>query len=260
MSHLDHLHSIRAAELDVLLRLERARLADLDILEIGSGSGLQLQTLRRIARTAIGVDVPCSNYKPAASAGFVLYDGSNLPFADAAFDLIYSSNTMEHVRNEERLHAEMQRTLRPTGIAIHVVPSSSWRLWSMVTYYSEAAQAVRRRFRNSACAGQAQETAVQSGAGNLAMVVLDRLVAPRHGEHGNRFDEWLYFRRPAWRRRFEAHGWKVEKIVPVGLFYTGSALMGPRLSLSRRKSLSRWLGSSCLICFMRAARHSAVKQ
>jgi SAM-dependent methyltransferase len=260
MSHLDHLHSIRAAELEVLLSLAGARLANLDILEIGSGSGLQLQALRRIARTAVGVDVPCNNYKPAARFGFVLYDGSNLPFADAAFDLIYSSNTMEHVRNEERLHAEMQRTLSPTGMAIHVVPSSSWRLWSMITYYGEAAQAVRRRFRDSARVGQAQETSVERHGGSLAMVVLDRLVAPRHGEHGNRFDEWLHFRRRAWRRRFEAHGWKVEKIVPVGLFYTGSALMGARLSLSRRKSLSRWLGSSCLICFMRAARNDTVKQ
>jgi SAM-dependent methyltransferase len=62
-------------------------------------------------------------------------DGINLPFADNSFDVIYSSNTMEHVLDECGLHNEFKRVLRPAGVAVHVVPSSTWRLWTMATHY-----------------------------------------------------------------------------------------------------------------------------
>jgi ubiquinone/menaquinone biosynthesis C-methylase UbiE len=67
--------------------------------------------------------------------GIFEYDGCHLPFADASFDLIFSSHVMEHVQDQESIHREMLRTLRPDGRSVHVVPTATWRVYDSILYY-----------------------------------------------------------------------------------------------------------------------------
>jgi hypothetical protein len=67
----------------------------------------------------------------------------------------------------------------------------------------------------------------------------------RHGERGNIVSELWLFHPRWWRRNFEENGFAVIADEPMGLFYTGHALVGHRLSLARRARLARALGSSC---------------
>ena len=52
----------------------------------------------------------------------------DLPFADASFDVVYSSHVLEHVNSEEHALQEMKRVLKPDGILIIGMPTSamSW--------------------------------------------------------------------------------------------------------------------------------------
>lgn len=47
---------------------------------------------------------------------------TELPFADAAFDLVTAFDVIEHVENDERVFAELTRVLRPNGCLIFSVP------------------------------------------------------------------------------------------------------------------------------------------
>jgi ubiquinone/menaquinone biosynthesis C-methylase UbiE len=246
---IDDLDDIRETELTLLLQKHGAIFSGAAVLEVGSGNGRQLATLSRIARLAIGIDVPASTYRPSHSGKLAFYDGINLPFPDDSFDVIYSSNTMEHVLSERDLHREFERVLRPTGVAVHIVPSSTWRLWTIATYYIMLPRIVvaflRRHAELPERTDNAEATSRSSKGAGQSMI--DLICPMRHGERGNRFTEWWHFRGASWRRRFEKLGWKVESVEGVGLFYTGYLLGARLLSMARRQRLARLLGSSCLI-------------
>lgn len=250
---LDHLHEIRRNELAAVF-LKYGRLFEKrDVLEIGSGSGFQLEIIQTVARTAVGVDIASSEYQPSPQTRVVIFDGSSLPFADRTFDIVYSSNAMEHVTQEPALHWEMRRVLRDNGVALHVVPSSSWRLWTMLTHYLKVPELAVRIIRHRLGWSESERPPVESVRRPKAILklVADALCAPRHGERGNRLTEWWHFRASSWRRRFEELGWNVETIEGAGVFYTGY-IVAPRLmSIERRRWSSKYFGSASLICFMK---------
>src|SRR5437016_14407750 len=45
-----------------------------------------------------------------------------LTFPDNSFDIVITSDVMEHVRLDERAHQEIQRVLKPGGIYLFTVP------------------------------------------------------------------------------------------------------------------------------------------
>jgi SAM-dependent methyltransferase len=53
---------------------------------------------------------------PEALTATVVADGAALPFADATFDLCFSSNVLEHVPDPWRMGDEMVRVTRPGGL------------------------------------------------------------------------------------------------------------------------------------------------
>jgi 2-polyprenyl-3-methyl-5-hydroxy-6-metoxy-1,4-benzoquinol methylase len=251
---LHDLETIRDTEMDIVLERHASAFANAAILEIGAGNCRQLKSLEKLTRLAVGIDIPASDYQPESNTKFVRYDGSRIPFNSGSFDVIYSSNVMEHVADERQLHDEMRRILRSNGVAIHVVPSSSWRLWTTLTYFLVLPKLVgnflRRAHHES---GQASANKPQRQK-SLWMIGLDLICPQRHGERGNRFTEWWHFRKDSWYRRFEELGWIVESVEGTGLFYTGY-LVGTRLiPIKMRKRLSRVMGSSCFIFILTPKR------
>jgi SAM-dependent methyltransferase len=198
------------------------------------------------------VDLHSSYLKPPQD-NFTYYDGVNLPFADKSFDVIYSSNTMEHVTDELGLHLEMKRVLRPGGVAIHVVPSTAWRLWTTAIYYPLLPKLIfsflrRTKDQHSTTA----EGALATPARGIKSRMLDLICPSRHGETGNRFTEWWHFRGTSWSKRFRGFGWKVEKVEPLGLFYTGYLVGSSAISMKMREQLARVFGSACIIIILKA--------
>ena len=52
----------------------------------------------------------------------VFYDGNRLPFADASFDSIFSSEVFEHVFNLRDVLTELHRVLKPGGLILVTCP------------------------------------------------------------------------------------------------------------------------------------------
>jgi ubiquinone/menaquinone biosynthesis C-methylase UbiE len=91
-----------------------------DLLEVGCGTGLLLQRLCQIAKSARGIDLSPGMLEKARARGLDVEKGSvlELPYPDASFDVTCSFKVLAHVENIERALSEMIRVTRPTGVVL----------------------------------------------------------------------------------------------------------------------------------------------
>jgi ubiquinone/menaquinone biosynthesis C-methylase UbiE len=203
----DHLESMRRFELEFALRSfpDSGK-----ALEVGAGTGWQANALQKSGFDVDAIDLSTSNYKDDRTFPVVDYDGHNIPFADSSFDVVFSSSVMEHIPHIEEFQTEIHRVLKRNGIAIHIVPSSSWRVWTTIT------------------------RALKSWK-----------IPEIHGEHANNvITETLVFRKKWWRQLFERTGWRVVDMRSCPIFYAGCAIMDKRLNTRTRQRLSKILDGS----------------
>jgi SAM-dependent methyltransferase len=245
---LQWLNVVRAAELENILAITSGLKGN--VLEIGGGTGSQAAALHRLGVNVTSIEMATSNYRYARVFPLVEYDGLHIPFEDEAFDTIFSSNVLEHVSRLDVLQAEMMRVLKPGGRAIHVMPSHTWRLWSILTHYIWLVQ------KSIPSAGGRVVESSSEAVPDLAQInrtaasrVMRAIVPARHGERGNVLTELFYFR-PNWlRHHFEEAGWIIEDVLPVPMFYTGYMILKSRLDLSFRRKLAGYFGSAST-CFI----------
>jgi SAM-dependent methyltransferase len=211
---LHQLEATRRHELDIVLNLlpDSGR-----VLEIGAGAGWQAKYLANRGYIVSAIDLPSSNYLENRIWPVIDYDGSKIPFDGNTFDVIFSSNVLEHIPNVYAFQEEIHRVLKQDGRVVHVLPSSGWRFWT-----------------------------------NIVHLIKCWNVPQVHGEHAkNPFTEMFYFSRRYWGRQFRETGWAVEACCSNKLFYTGHSIMDSRLTINTRRKLSRFLGGACNIYTLR---------
>jgi ubiquinone/menaquinone biosynthesis C-methylase UbiE len=100
-----------------------------DVLEVGCGTGLVLERIRRFARSAQGVDLSPGMLEHARARGLEVQLGSAsaLPFADASFDVSCAFKVLAHVQPIASALSEMARVVRPGG---HVL-AEFYNPWSL---------------------------------------------------------------------------------------------------------------------------------
>ena len=89
------------------------------VLEVGSGLGILAAAVADAANArVVGVEVAWPQIAKAAAGArvrFVQGDAHHLPAPEAAFDVVYARYVLEHVRDPQKVLAEMKRVLRPGG-------------------------------------------------------------------------------------------------------------------------------------------------
>jgi SAM-dependent methyltransferase len=133
-------------------RILRATLDDLElssscrILDAGCGSGRTLDELADYG-DACGVDVSPEAVDATRARGHAAHLGSvtDLPFADATFDLVTCLDVVEHTPDDRRTLTELRRVTRPGGTLLLTVPAHPM-LWSA---HDEANLHYRRYTRSS---------------------------------------------------------------------------------------------------------------
>jgi SAM-dependent methyltransferase len=101
--------------------------AGLSVLDVGCGAGYLLGKAAATAGLALGVDLDGDRLRSAREVilhgrrpnyglvAFAAADGQRLPFADASFDRIICTETLEHVLDPRLTLDELARVLKPEG-------------------------------------------------------------------------------------------------------------------------------------------------
>jgi SAM-dependent methyltransferase len=241
-----HLANIRLYELD---RVSSYLRKGYKVLEIGAGAGWQAKKLSERGVRVTAIDITSSFYKPDQVWPVIEYDGEHIPFPDNYFDIVFSSNVLEHIPHVRVFQAELQRVLKRDGVAIHILPSTAWRGASNIAHYAWVACGAFRHFWKRSAPSQSEAPAdVEGDASNKKARFIRTLIAPaRHGEFGNTITEMYYFSSFRWKRLFRDTGWRVEECSPNRLFYTGYSVLDAKMSIRARHFLSYIFGSACHI-------------
>jgi SAM-dependent methyltransferase len=95
------------------------------VLDVGCGVGMYTAAFLRETPHVFGVEVERERALEARerSAGAVRAVGERLPFPDAAFDVVFSHEVLEHVADDRACVAEMVRVTRPAGRVVVFVPN-----------------------------------------------------------------------------------------------------------------------------------------
>ena len=251
---LAYLKSIRLTELETAFsELDKLNHTKGALLEIGAGSGFQSQKLSEKGYTVKAIDIKTSHYTNNSVWPIIMYDGFNIPFPDNYFDIIFSSNVLEHIPDIEEYQIEIARVLKNKGLAIHIVPSASWRFWTNIAHYFHIFKylilKIYKNRQNSLTENAINNNIVESSlsARHISNKVLKVIRPHRHGELGNSLAELYYFSRYRWEKLFIQSGWVIKKHLLNNLLYSGYILFGTKLPIRFRKNLSTILGSACHI-------------
>jgi glycosyltransferase involved in cell wall biosynthesis len=100
------------------------------VLDVGCGSSVIIQSLNN----AVGMDISMGKLRFLRGRGIELVRGSAfaLPFSDASFDCVISSQVIEHLPYDEVLFSELKRVLRPGGSLIIGTPDYATLGWQII--------------------------------------------------------------------------------------------------------------------------------
>jgi O-antigen biosynthesis protein len=120
---LEHYHRY-AVVLDVVSRK--------DVLDIACGEGYGSYLMSEVAKSVIGVDISDETIQHASRAyghrpnlTFRQGAATKISFSDAAFDIVVSFETIEHLAEQSEMLCEIRRLLRPNGLFIISSPNRS---------------------------------------------------------------------------------------------------------------------------------------
>jgi SAM-dependent methyltransferase len=253
MFSVEFLNQLRSAEVE---RIAAYLPSGARVLEIGAGTGRQAADLQSRGFHIEAIEIQASNYAQDRLFPIVDYDGRHIPFPDATFDVILSSNVLEHVVDLQQLHAEIHRTLRPGGFCIHVLPTHVWRFWSTLSAFPvgfQKAMVLTPSFWRKARTLPGKILSVL-GAPFIALAfILAPFFPNRHGERGNVVSELWLFHPRWWRKNFRENGFEIVSEGPMGIFYTGNFFFGKHSSFERRTRWAKRMGSACHLFKLRAA-------
>ncbi|GAB3947854.1 class I SAM-dependent methyltransferase [Corynebacterium tapiri] len=104
----------------LLLDASGTPLSGKSVLDVGGGPGYFAEAFTQRGAEYVGLEPDVGEMSAAgiSLATSVRGDGRALPFADASFDVVYSSNVAEHIPRWEDMGAEMLRVAKPGGLVV----------------------------------------------------------------------------------------------------------------------------------------------
>jgi len=123
----EYLHDFRVREFRLIFDRFEAGTFDA-ILELGAGDGFQSRLLASYAERVVATDVRRPPIEePRVETRVLFAEQAAEAFTAKAFDLVYSSNMLEHVPDVTAALTAVHKVLADDGITIHVMPNRYWK-------------------------------------------------------------------------------------------------------------------------------------
>ncbi|GAB4506125.1 MAG: hypothetical protein Kow00123_02630 [Anaerolineales bacterium] len=203
-------------------------------LELGAGDGFQSTLLLKyVGRlTATDINPGILQLPPHDGLDYRVLDAEEVGdhFPPGSFDLVFSSNLLEHLPAPERALAGICRVLKDDGVTIHVVPSPFWKLCELLLYFPNhvvvlleqvitrgggkvLTDKVRRHVPGGAGGAPPQEPDNNPKVQKRRHSFLYRWFIPEtHGVSSGHLEEFGAFRKARWVAEFRRAGFRVERV------------------------------------------------
>jgi len=121
----------------VLENLKAGKKGAAKVLDVGCGRGFYEQLISEIyphyTVTAVDKNSDYLNVARSSLGGtkvkFMEGDATRLPFGDGEFDMVISTELLEHIRDDRLAIQEMQRVVKRGGKAVITVPVKNYPFW-----------------------------------------------------------------------------------------------------------------------------------
>jgi SAM-dependent methyltransferase len=106
------------------------------VLDLGAGAGIISQmNFRGLCTRICGVDLdPRVVTNPMLDEGRVA-DAGKIPYEDAAFDLVFADNVLEHLEDPRQVFSEIARVLKPGGHFLFKTPNR-WHYMPLIARFT----------------------------------------------------------------------------------------------------------------------------
>jgi SAM-dependent methyltransferase len=229
------LHAARTREIETIFG-RVPPLAFTKMLELGAGDGFQSRLLSRYGQSLISTELNPNLLPPDRPSGidYRVMDAEAVgdAFPPGEFDLIFSSNLLEHLPDVGRAIRGMHRVLKDDGLGVHIMPSPLWKVSHLACFPVELVvsnldallvpERRRRRLQQlrhllSRNGSTPPETPPDSDLGNNNLKVRRdrggrlrrRLVPEPHGVSRTHLEEFRAFSPVRWEREFTDAGFAV---------------------------------------------------
>ncbi|HZS90387.1 MAG TPA: class I SAM-dependent methyltransferase [Chloroflexota bacterium] len=225
---LEYLHQLRVREIEIIFRRCPPN-AFAQGLELGAGDGFQSTLLTQWVSQLV-----CTDYN---GSGLTLQNTTRIQyrvcdaeyvgsmFQPKQFDLVFSSNMLEHVPRPRVVLEGTCKVLADDGITIHVMPTPFWKLTWLVLYHADlviqALELITENDGRSQFWGRVGKILGTSNDGpteepskgnnpktarRKRSRLLSLAVPEPHGVSSNNLAEFFAFRKSRWVKEFERAG------------------------------------------------------
>lgn len=182
------------------------------VLEIGCGSGLQSTFLSEKTDFLVCSDITFENlaFKKLC---LVRCAAENLPFKKDSFNIVYSSNVLEHVKDRRLTLKEMKRVLEKDGILVCSVPTSFWKILQLLLDYPKKLCSFVKWSKK-----QKRNQQVQHGYQGMVSTLSKWWKLSVHGEFECNREEFVAYMLKRWLHLFQVNGFHVFKVKKLLLY------------------------------------------
>jgi len=111
--------------------IKKHNLTDIKILNVGAGTGFTSEVLMKYGKTtSVEYDKNCCEMvKEKTGMVFENESITELPYPDNSFDMVTAFDVVEHIEDDRKAVAELQRVTKKGGVIITTVPAYNF-MWS----------------------------------------------------------------------------------------------------------------------------------
>jgi len=214
-------HRLRKKDIDIAFKEYPPSFFDKG-LEIGAGDGFQSQFIKRYVKHLI-----CTEYYKERLREIKHIDGIEYKIADAnylsdhfnekEYNLIYSSNVLEHLSKIENVLDSMRRILKDDGIMIHIMPNRLWKILHIAMWYLRYPKKIKKKLsRKKTTNKKKRQTLINNPKkvlnNDIIKSKLNKFFPKPHGIEQNNYREFLAFGQRAWKSVFQNAGFEILQI------------------------------------------------